>query len=233
MPEEGGDGASSNKRPRPAFADPMDVEAAEQDPLYAQWKTWYETCAPIATAFLPPEAKAAEALQYREHARRQGLTEAGVSKMVHWAAPHKPDHKVLLALAAYEKARPYKVDLQRGRWVEAPQQQRPQGQQPAPPMELEPDPVQKEIADLEAQLARLRTAKIPLCSDEQLRAVGDKAMQTGIERDLVAALHAYAHAPMARGCSQSRGTTTCGGMDTPGRGGVLVCDSPQPPLPRF
>ena len=130
-----GDGASSNKRPRWAFEDSMfedsmDVEAAEQDPLYTQWKTWLETCTPIATAFLPPEAKATEALGYKECATRQGLTEAGMSEMVHWAAPYKPDHEVLLALAAYEKAKPYKVDLQQGRWVEAPrpqQQQQPQG----------------------------------------------------------------------------------------------------------
>ena len=35
MPEAGGDGSSSNKRPRLAFEDPMDIEAAGLDPLYA------------------------------------------------------------------------------------------------------------------------------------------------------------------------------------------------------
>ena len=89
----------------------MDIEAAGLDPLYAQWKVWLETCATIATAFLPPEANAAEALGYPERATRQRLTEAGVQEMVHWAALGKPDHEVLLALAAYEKAKPYKVDL--------------------------------------------------------------------------------------------------------------------------
>ena len=78
MPEAGGDGSFSSKRPRLAFEDPMDIEAAGLDPLYAQWKVWFETCAPIATAFLAPEAKAAQALGYRERATRQGLTEAGV-----------------------------------------------------------------------------------------------------------------------------------------------------------
>ena len=43
------------------------------------------------------------------------------------------------------------------------------------------DPVQKEIADVEAQLANLRMPKIPLCSEEQLKAVSDKAMQAGME----------------------------------------------------
>ena len=117
MPEAGRDGSSSSKRPRLAFEDPMDVEAARLDPLYAQWKVWFETCAPIATAFLAPEAKAAEALGYRERATRKGLAEAGMQEMVHWAAPHKPDHEVLVALAAYEKAKPYKVDLLQGKWV--------------------------------------------------------------------------------------------------------------------
>ena len=126
MPEAGGDGSSSSKRPLLAFEDPMDIEAAGLDPLYAQWKVCLETCAPIATAFLPPEAKAAEALGHRERATRQGLTEAGVLEMVHWAAPNKPDHEVLLALPAYEKAKPYKVDLLQGKWVGAPKP--PQGQ---------------------------------------------------------------------------------------------------------
>ena len=80
-------------------------------------------CAPIATTFLAPKAKAAEALGYHEWATRQGLAEAGLSQMVHRAAPHKPGHEVLLALAAYEKAKPYKVDLRQGRWVEAPANQ--------------------------------------------------------------------------------------------------------------
>ena len=111
MQEGTDDGSSSSKRPRLAFEDPMDIEAAGLDPLYAQRKVWIETCAPLAKAFLPPEAKEAEALGYRERATRQGLTEAGVHEMVHWAAPGKPDHEVLLALAAYEKAKPYKVDL--------------------------------------------------------------------------------------------------------------------------
>ena len=174
----------------------MDIEAAGLDPLYAQWKVWLETCAPIATAFLAPEAKAAEALGYRERATRQGLTQAGVQEMVHWAAPGKPDYEVLLALAAYEKAKPYKVDLLQGKWVEAPKP--PQGQPQDRPQDVpEVDPVQKEIADLEAQLARLRMPKIPLYSEEQLKAVSDKAMQAGMERDLVAALQAYGAAPMA------------------------------------
>ena len=86
----------------------MDIEAAALDPLYVQWKVWLGTCAPIATAFLPPQAKAAEALGYRERATRQGLTGAGVQEMVRWAAPGKPDPE---AMAAYEKAKPYKVDL--------------------------------------------------------------------------------------------------------------------------
>ena len=115
MPEAGRDGSSSSKRPRLAFEDPMDIEAAGLDPLYAQWRVWLETCAPIATAFLPPEAEAAQTLGYRERATRQGLTEAGVQEMVHWAAPNKPDHEMLLALAAYEKAKPYKVDLLQGK----------------------------------------------------------------------------------------------------------------------
>ena len=34
-PEAGGDGSSSSKRPRLAFEDPMGVEAAGLDPLYA------------------------------------------------------------------------------------------------------------------------------------------------------------------------------------------------------
>ena len=197
MPEAGGDGSSSSKRPRLAFEDPMDVEAAGLDPLYAQRKVWFETCAAIATTFLAPEPKAAQALGYRERATRQGLTEAGVQEMVHWSAPHKPDHEVLLALATYEKATPYKVDLLQGKWVEVPKP--PQGQpQEQPQAAPEVDPVQKEIADLEAQLAELRMPKIPLCSEEQLKAVRDKAMQTGMERDLVAALQAYGATPMAR-----------------------------------
>ena len=196
MPEASGDGSSSSKRPRLAFEDPMDIEAAGLDPLCAQWKVWLETCAPIATAFLPPEAKAAEALGYRERATRQGLTEAGMQEMVHWAAPGKPDHEVLVALAAYEKAKPYKVDLLQGKWVEAPKP--PQGQ-PQDQMQNAPkvDPVQKEIADLEAHRAKLRMPKIPLCLEEQLKAVSDKAMQAGMESDLVAALHAYGATPMA------------------------------------
>ena len=89
--------------------------------------------------------------------------------MVHWATPHKPDHEVLLALTAYEKAKPYKVDLPQGKWLDTPKpahQQQPQGQPPAPQAEQNVDPVQKEIADLEAQLARIRMPKIPLYSDE-------------------------------------------------------------------
>ena len=61
MPRDSGDGSSSSKRPRLAFEDPMDVKTAGLDPLYAQWKPWFDTCAPIATAFLSPEAKVAEA----------------------------------------------------------------------------------------------------------------------------------------------------------------------------
>ena len=103
---------------------------------------------------------------------------------------------MLLALAAYEKAKPYKVDLLQGKWVEAPKP--PQGQPQDQPQNVpEVDPVQKEIADLEAQLAKLRMPKIPFCSEEQIKAVSDKAMQAGMERDLVAALQAYGAAPMA------------------------------------
>ena len=196
MPEDNGDGSSSSKRRRFAFQEPMDIEAAGLDPLYAQWKVWLETCAPIATAFLPPEAKAAEALGYRERATRQGLTEARVQEMVHWAAAGKPDYEVLLALAANEKANPYKVDLLQGKWVEAPQP--PQGQPQDRPQHVPGvDPVQKEIAGLEAQLAKLRMPKIPLCSEEQLKAVSAKAMQAGMEGDLVAALQANWAAPIA------------------------------------
>ena len=36
MPEASGDGSSSSKRPRLAFEDPMDIEAAGLDPLFAQ-----------------------------------------------------------------------------------------------------------------------------------------------------------------------------------------------------
>ena len=155
-----------------------------------------ETFAPIATAFLAPEAKAAEPLGYRERATPQGLTEAGVQEMVHRAAPHKPDHEVLLALAAYAKAKPYKVDPLQGKWVEAPKP--PQGQpQEQPQTAPDVDPVQKAIADLESSLAKLGMPKIPLCSEEKLKAVIDKAMQTGMERDLVAALQAYGATPMA------------------------------------
>ena len=80
MPEAGGGGLSSSKRPRLAFEDPMDVEAAGLGPLYAQWKVWCETCAPIATAFLAQEAKAAEALGYRERATRKGSLKRGCKK---------------------------------------------------------------------------------------------------------------------------------------------------------
>ena len=100
MPEGGGECSSSTKCPRLAFEDPMDMEGAGQDPMYAQWKGWLQTCATIATAFLSPEAEAIEALGYRERATRQGLAVTGLSEMVHKAAPHKVDHKVLLALAA-------------------------------------------------------------------------------------------------------------------------------------
>ena len=119
-----------------------------------------------------------------------------MQKMVHWAAPGKPDHEVPLALVAYEKAKPYKVDLLQGKWVEAPKP--PQGQPQDQPQNVpQVDPVQKEIADLEAQLAKLGMPKILLCSEEQLKAVSDKAMQAGMERDLVAALQAYGAAPIA------------------------------------
>ena len=116
--------------------------------------------------------------------------------MVHWAAPHKPNHEVLLALAAYEKAKPYKVHLLQGKWVEAPKP--PQGLPQEQPQTVPGvDPVQNEIADLEAQVAKLRMPKIPLCSEEQVKAVSDKAMQAGMERDLVPALQAYGTTPMA------------------------------------
>ena len=116
--------------------------------------------------------------------------------MVHWAALGKPDHEVLLALAAYEQAKPYKVDLLQGKWVGAPKP--PQGlPQDQPQNAPKVDPVQKEIADLEAQLAKLRMPKIPLCSEEQRKAVSDKAMQAGMERHLVVALQAYGATPMA------------------------------------
>ena len=36
--------------------------------------------------------------------------------------------------------------------------------------------MQKGIADLEAQLAGLRMSKVPLCSEEQLKAVSDRGM---------------------------------------------------------
>ena len=185
MPEDTGDGLSSSKRPRLAFEDPMDIEAAGLDPLYAQWKVWLETCAPIATAFLPLETKAAKALGYRDRATRQALTEAGVQKMVHCAAPGEPDQEVLLALAAYDKAKPYNVDLLQGKWIEAPKP--PQGQPQDRPLHVpKVDPMQKEIADLEAQLAIMQMLKIPFCSEEQLKVVSDNAMQAGMERDLEA-----------------------------------------------
>ena len=57
--------------------------------------------------------------------------------------------------------------------------------------------MQKEITDLEAQLPRLRMPKIPGCSEEQLKAVSDRAMQAGMERDLIAALLDYGTTPMA------------------------------------
>ena len=57
--------------------------------------------------------------------------------------------------------------------------------------------MQKEIAELEAQLVKLRMPKIPLCSEEQLKAVSGKAMHAGMERDLIAALQAYGTTPMA------------------------------------
>ena len=117
--------------------------------------------------------------------------------MVQWAAPGKPEYEVLLAPAAYEKAKPYKRDLLQGKWVEAakPAQGQPQDRPQHVP---EVDPVQKEIADVEAQLAKQRMPKVLLCSEEQLKAVSDKAMQAGLESDLVAALQAYGAAPMAR-----------------------------------
>ena len=82
MPEDSGDGPSGSKRPHLALEDPMDVEAAGLDPMYAQWKLWFEKC---ATTFLAPEAKVAEALGYRDRATRQFLIEAGVREMVHRA----------------------------------------------------------------------------------------------------------------------------------------------------
>ena len=200
MPQDSGGGSSSSERPRLAFENSMDVEVARLDPLYAQWKVWFETCAPIAIAFLAPEAKAGEALGTRKRATRQRLTEAGVQEMLHWAAPRKPNHEVLLASAAYGKAKPYKVDVLRGPWVAAPKpalQQQPQGQpQGQPQADPKVEPVKKENMDLEAQLAQLRMPKILLCSVEQLKAVSDWAMQAAMERDLLAALQAYGAAPM-------------------------------------
>ena len=59
--------------------------------------------------------------------------------------------------------------------------------------------MQKEITELEAELARLRMLKILPCSDEQLKAVTDRAMQSGLERHLVAALQTYARTPPMAG----------------------------------
>ena len=178
MLEAGGDGSSSSKRPRLAFKDPMDVEAAGLDPLYAQWKVWFETCAPIATAFLAPEAKASEALGYRERATRQGLAEAGVQEMVHWVAPHKPDHEVLLALAAYEKAKPYKVDLLQGKWVEAPKP--PQGQpQEQPQTAPEVDPYRRKLRTWRPSLPNFACLRSPCARKRSSRPSVTKRCRPG------------------------------------------------------
>ena len=81
-------------------------------------------------------------------------------------------------------------------------------------------PYKKKIADLEAELAKLRMPKIPLCSEEQLKAVSDKAMHTGMERDLVAALHMGRHQWRGRRCGKGGRGTTRGGVDNP----VPDCD---------
>ena len=70
--------------------------------------------------------------------------------------------------------------------------------------------MQKQIADLEAQLAKLRMSKIPLCSEEQLKAVSDRAIQAGMERDLIAALQAY-------------GTTQLAGPEDAAKAGEVLC----------
>ena len=77
----------------------------------------------------------------------------------------------------------------------------------------EVDPVQKEIADLEAQLAKQRMPKVLLCSEEQLKAVSDKAMQAGLESDLVVALQAYGAAPLSGGNRRGAGGESHQGGD--------------------
>ena len=157
---------------------------------------WLETCAPIATAFLAQEATAAEPLGYRERASRQGLSgSAGDGTL--GATKQAGSRSAAGVGSAYEKAKRYKVDPLQGKWVEAPKP--PQGQpQDQPRNAPQVDPVQKEIVDVEAQLAKLTMPKIPLCSEEQVKAVSDKALQAGMETDFVAALQAYGATPMAR-----------------------------------
>ena len=112
----------------------------------------------------------------------RGLSLAGVDRATDWAAPKKPQHKCLLMMALYERFIGAFLDVEKAdRQAPPPKSVLPQRAantaQPAVQAAAQgaPNPISQEIEEPEARLSQLRAPRIPQCTPEQSRLVGDRA----------------------------------------------------------
>ena len=143
---------------------------------------------PPMMAFLETDECGAAAAGMHTELMGRGLSQAGVNGATDWAAPKKPQHECILLMALYERSTGAYLDVEKAKWQAPPPKAAPAArtESTATPAEQvsargqasvpgAPDPVSKEIEELEARLLQLRAPKIPLCTPEQIRLMADRA----------------------------------------------------------
>ena len=85
---------------------------------YQAWKEWHVNSYNIAPGFMSAKDFGAMAAVFHTKLLRDGLSMAGVDRVVNWADPDSSDPAdTLLAITPFEKQGNYKLDIEQGCWV--------------------------------------------------------------------------------------------------------------------
>ena len=177
------------KRTKCAFAGDVHMPQAASE-SYERWSSWRDHVSATFRAFLGDDAAAKRAGEYHVELMHRGLDQAGVDVATAWAAPSVEPHEALLMMGLYETHARWKLDVVAGEWrhVNPPAQAPTQGAAPPAQGPQSTDPVQAEIAVLEARLAQLRGPSVPQLPLGELQRVANVQLCYAWQRQLVETL---------------------------------------------
>ena len=161
MPDDGA------KRRKLAFESDADMPDAPS-PQFEAWAKWRDGPSRQMVTFLETDECGAAAMGMHTELMGRGLSQAGVDRATDWAAPQKLQHECLLWMALYERSTGVGLDVEKAEWQAPPPKSAPPArtENTAPPAgqvsaQGAPDPVSKEIEELESRLSQLRAPRIP------------------------------------------------------------------------